>query len=159
MLDDVGAFLQVILLQDGLGNPSSDLARAPFSYAIRSSDGDSETLRDSLTAFDMSIMALMLGASEPYSLGHALPRHSCGVILEKRRPSMIVSCRASSSGSMSTNLILRKLRGTIEGGRAPGARLPTARGAAPESFPSGRQPPNLVALVHLVDVPFLPPLW
>lgn len=93
---------------------------------------------DRLTAFDISIMAEILTASLPNSFGQALPRHSCGVIRWNSRPSMIVSWRASSSGSMSKNLIFLRFLGIIGEGSGPGARFPTVRGATPCIYKSTR---------------------
>lgn len=123
MLDNVGALLRVVVLENRRGDPSRDLAKvSPVAAG-----------REGHTPLLMSIIAEMLGASDPYSLGHALPRHSWGVMRENSRPSMIVSCRASSSGSMSINLSLRKPRGMSDTGSGPGARLPTCLGPAPLS--------------------------
>lgn len=90
------------------------------------------------TAFDMSIMAEMFGASEGNCFGHALLRHSCDVMRWKSRLSMIVSCRATSSGSMSISLIFFRLRGRSGGGKAPGARFPIGLRAAPCSCSARR---------------------
>jgi hypothetical protein len=78
-------------------------------------------------------MALIFGASFPNFLGHVLVKHSCTVILENKRPSVMVNCRAISSASISINLSFRKDRGTIEAGNDPGAMLPMGR-EEPDSY-------------------------
>jgi hypothetical protein len=118
------------------------------------------------TAFDMSIIAEMFGASLPNSFGHALLKHSCGVMRWKSRESMMVSWRASSRGSRSMSLNFFRLRGTMGVGRAPGARLPIVRGAAPCSYGKkvvsekrrrGRRPETTNPLVDaLADLQRLP---
>lgn len=118
LLDRVRTLLQVVLAEDRFRDPASDL------QAGWSEEEVAGERKEGRTQLDRSIILLMLGASDPYSFGQALPRHSCGVIFAKRSPSMSVSWRASSSGSMSMNLSFRRLRGMIDGGRIPGARFP-----------------------------------
>ena len=89
--------------------------------------------RHARTALFSDIIAAIFGASAPSCFGQALARHSPDVMRAQSRLSMIVNCRANSSGSTSRNFSLR-VRGMIGCGAELEADAVRRRGGPCDRF-------------------------